>query len=1415
MVWTVADEYGNDEQCDFYVHVSDTEDPCIGCDPDNPNLPDPNGVSCATIAGIDGGVVYISTTEHADYYAHDNGQDGDWDITTHDNSTADADIIVTCTLRDSTSNAVIGTLSGHGQGSADRPSLDGYHFPIGTTHVVWRVEDEYGNADSCDFYVHVTDDEYPCIGCDPDPDNPDPFNPSTGISCTSIVESMGGTLANNGGSFTVNTSQNLSYYLHEGYEWDVTANDNVGVASITYTISGVTTEINQPDTTLNGQRFNIGTTSVVWHVVDVSGLESTCPLEITVVDIQPPCIGCDSTSIDPYTPVDPVNPGGHNGISCARIIAEGGSSIPSTVEVGTTEPNNFYHHEGPNWNITASDNVGIPQDSIYCNLYDMHGNLIASHITTLDGRDFEIGTTTVLWIVVDNSGNRDTCSFVVYVRDDDPPCIGCDPNDPTDPFNPVSPTGISCANITSGDGTINVPADPGLTYYQHNDNTWNVTANDNSGIASITYTVSGATTIVNGLSSTLNGQRFNVGTTTVTWVATDLYGLTDTCTFNVYVYDNEPPEISCPAGITGITCIGNVPPAYQTYEEFAAAGGSAADPNGIDESSFVLVSQVSDNHTCPETITRTYRIEDMAGNQRECTQTITVHDNIAPVITGTAPSLQVGQGRNCSYPLPDFTAIVGLMSSDNCTPVADLVVTQLPVAGNATMITENTTVRVTVTDACGNSTYIDCTAIVPEAFTHRVSFTEISCAGQSSTVTIEGVGGTTPYTGVGNIVEYAGQHSYVITDANGCTSNVNINIPEPLPLSAIIPMTTVTHVNCYGETTGAASVSVDGGTPDYTYQWSDINHSTTQSVSNLAAGRYVVTVTDAHGCTATSTVAINGQSTPLTASVGSTNITHVSCYGMSSGSAMAVVSGGTPEYNFTWNTTPVQNVQTAINVPAGTYVVVVTDAHGCTTSATAVITQPQLLEVSATSSDATCGGLGGNVTANVSGGTGMPSYSWVSSSGLTYSNARLSNVAPSTYNLTVTDYNGCTATTSAIIGVHGSISARIDVVALPGCGSNESAGRLQAVPESGISPFSYIWNTGSTSAVASNLTAGSYNVTITDNWGCTANATSSIEQLNTLEISVSGTGVTCYGYNNASATVVALRGEPPYTYNWSNGATTETLQNISAGSYSVTVIDANMCAKAETIEIAQPDQLMLVSNVKQISCYGKTDGSIALSGEGGNPPYSFSVLMNGNSFSGNYMANLPAGVYEMEVSDANGCMANNTIQLVEPDEFVSTYNVTMPSCSGNNNGSIEISARGGTAPYMYGWDSYYTDVPLLTGLRQGQYNVSVVDANKCTYQVASVMLTDMAGDCIKIPNVFTPNGDGVNDQWIIENIEMFPQATIYVFNRWGQMLYKGTGNDEPWDGSYRGHYVPAGTYLYIVDLYQKTEAYKGTVTVIY
>ena len=195
--------------------------------------------------------------------------------------------------------------------------------------------------------------------------------------------------------------------------------------------------------------------------------------------------------------------------------------------------------------------------------------------------------------------------------------------------------------------------------------------------------------------------------------------------------------------------------------------------------------------------------------------------------------------------------------------------------------------------------------------------------------------------------------------------------------------------------------------------------------------------------------------------------------------------------------------------------------------------------------------------------------------------------------------------------------------------------------------------------IASDLPAGAYYVTITDNWGCTANASINLEQFNDLAMQMRSTDATCFGVGNGSASAIAVRGEPPYVYAWSNGETTEVISRLRAGRYTITLTDANMCTVTGSVDIDQPEELRLESNVKTISCHGKNDGSIALNAVGGVEPYNFSVRLDDVTFAGTYMTGLFPGTYMMEVSDANGCVSGNVIQLVEPEEFESSYNFVL------------------------------------------------------------------------------------------------------------------------------------------------------------
>jgi gliding motility-associated-like protein len=161
-----------------------------------------------------------------------------------------------------------------------------------------------------------------------------------------------------------------------------------------------------------------------------------------------------------------------------------------------------------------------------------------------------------------------------------------------------------------------------------------------------------------------------------------------------------------------------------------------------------------------------------------------------------------------------------------------------------------------------------------------------------------------------------------------------------------------------------------------------------------------------------------------------------------------------------------------------------------------------------------------------------------------------------------------------------------------------------------------------------------------------------------------------------------------------------------------------------------------------------------------------------------------------------------------------TFISSSPSCIGNNDGYVQISVIGGTEPYLFGWNNSFIDIPYITGLINGEYNIVVTDANNCLVNLGTTILIDEQVDCIKIPNAFTPNSDGVNDTWIIENIDIFPGSYTFVYNRWGQEMYVGRPDGEPWDGKFNSKYVPVGTYLYVINLFNGTPPYVGIVTVM-
>ena len=374
------------------------------------------------------------------------------------------------------------------------------------------------------------------------------------------------------------------------------------------------------------------------------------------------------------------------------------------------------------------------------------------------------------------------------------------------------------------------------------------------------------------------------------------------------------------------------------------------------------------------------------------------------------------------------------------------------------------------------------------------------------------------------------------------------------------------NIACFGGNNGSATVTASGATSPYTYTWNTTPPQYTTTATNLSAGTYSVTVNAANACSKTASVTITQPSAALSATI--SGQTNVSCFGNSTGSATVTAAGGTSPYTYTWNTSPVQYTTTASNLAAGTYIVTVKDANNCSTTVSVTITQPSAglnASVSGAGSqvNVSCfGGTNGSATATVTGGTSPYTYTW-NTTPAQYT-ATASNLSAGTYTITVKDANNCSATANVTITQpNAALSATISGQTNVSCFGN-STGSATVAAAGGTSPYTYTWNTTPVSIHNNShkLAAGTYTVTVKDANNCSTTVSVTITQPSSpisLSNNISYTG------NNTNIDLSVSGGTPPYTYSWSNGATTQDLNNVAIGSYTVTVTDSKGCVTTATI----------------------------------------------------------------------------------------------------------------------------------------------------------------------------------------------------------------------------------------------------------
>jgi len=886
----------------------------------------------------------------------------------------------------------------------------------------------------------------------------------------------------------------------------------------------------------------------------------------------------------------------------------------------------------------------------------------------------------------------------------------------------MSITDVSCSS-GNNNGAINVTVQFGNPVYQYN---WNdgTTTQNRTGLTTGNYDLTvtdaiGCTATAAGMVSQLpgslsintsqvhptcfNGTNGTINTTPVgssgpytyvwgdgpttanrTGLAAGTYNVTATsstgCTASASVILTQPAQISLTMHAFPLTCYDSDNGAITTtvsggnspYSYAWSNGDNASDALVLDSGSYRVT--VTDNKGC--TVSQTTLVSQPS--QVDVTTTTT------PVTCSGGPTGSVithVAGGTSPY---SYSWGGGIVSADR-------------------MNVPSGTYDVTVTDShgCTGSVSANIAAYVP--MTLISSQTNIVCYGNDDgTLNISVNNGVGPYSYIWSNADstadidslVAGNYTVTVTDANSCTAakTCTINGP-PFPITV---NSTVVDVSCFGLHTGSLSLNPINGAPPYNYKWG--NGSTTATISNLAVGNYVVTITDSSGCKASNVYSVTQPAliTPVT------TVVNDSCFGNNTGSIDLSVTGGYSPFSYAWNDGV--DSQTRVKLFAGNYDVTITDNHGCTATASATISQPtQLITVASPVNPSCFGGSNGTININASGGTAPYSFNW--GGGITVQDR--TGLSSGSYTVTVTDNMGCTSHASTTLTTPSAISITSTATSVACNGGNN--GTIILNVSGGTAPYGFNWGGGVITQNRNNLMAGNYTVTVTDNAGCTAVNTTSVNEASSLSLSTVVTNATCFGLSNGAVVATATGGTNPYAYNWTNGNTTSHVNNLAAGNYTITVTDHVGCSSSLTAVVNEPALLSVSSTSTPATCFGSATGAIHILANGGTAPYSYNW---GGGITTQNRTNVISGNYSVTVTDSAGCSVANTSSVSEPAVLVLASTQTNVSCHGGSDAIVQLSATGGTAPYSYRWPDG-TTVANKTGLAPGNYIVSVTDANGC------------------------------------------------------------------------------------------------------
>ena len=630
---------------------------------------------------------------------------------------------------------------------------------------------------------------------------------------------------------------------------------------------------------------------------------------------------------------------------------------------------------------------------------------------------------------------------------------------------------------------------------------------------------------------------------------------------------------------------------------------------------------------------------------------------------------------------------------------------------------------VTITDANNCITTVAITINEPTLLTiNLLNSVDATCGLANGSIEVNGSGGTNPLLfDIGGVPQTSGifnsltpgSYDVTVTDDNGCTEMINVTIADLSGLTATID--SQTDVDCFGNATGAVSVTGSGSTAPYTYDIGGGNQAN-GDFTGLTAGAYTVTVTDANGCIFPVAVTIN-EPTALTGSISLQS--DVTCNGGADGTATIAAAGGTSPYTYDIGS-GAQASGSFSGLSAGAYTVTITDANNCITTVALTINEPTALVGSLdATSDVLCNGAAdGTATVSASGGTSP--YTYDIGSGAQASGS-FSGLSAGAYTVTITDANNCITTVALNINEPIVLSSNTVAVTDATCGLPNGAFEVTGID--GTAPYQYSNDNGVTfqaSGVYSGLNPGTYDILIQDANGCQTIITVTVADLSGLTATIDAqTDVDCFGNATGAVTVTGSGSTAPYTYdigggNQANGDFT----GLTAGAYTVTVTDANGCIFPVAVTINEPTALSgSISLQSDVTCNGGADGTATIAAAGGTSPYTYDIG-SGAQASGSF-SGLSAGAYTVTITDANNCITTVALTINEPTALVGSLDATSDVlCNGAADGTATVSASGGTSPYTYDIGSGAQASGSFSGLSAGTYTVTITDANNCITTVA-------------------------------------------------------------------------------------------------